>query len=75
MKANVTKNVNELLDINELKSDNAPLKADVEKNTKELKSDMKPAIKASRDEIMARVGAFESRVEKVEKSKNGSNGC
>ena len=55
-------------DINELKSDDALLKADVEKNAKEFKSDMETAIKASRDEIMGCIGAFETRIENVEKN-------
>ena len=79
MKANVEKNVNELKSDNaslkveiahnakKLESDMVKLKADVEKNAKELKSDMKTTIKVSRNEIISCVGAFESRVEEVEK--------
>ena len=54
--------------VNELRSSNASLKADVEKSVKELKSNMKTAIKSSHDELMGRVRECESRVEKTEKS-------
>ena len=51
-----------------LKSDNASLKADVEKNAKELKLDLENALKISHMEIMGHVDELDSHLTKIEKS-------